>query len=132
MTTPLRRFPDVQVILVNLLEEFVGLDRTGIETPVNLQARLPFIRVVRTGGSSGLLVDHATVDVDCFGTGYTATELLAEQVRQYLTGPPLRYGPQILDRITCESSPTELPWAPGMRRIGATYLVTARRYTTAI
>ncbi len=128
MTAPLRRFPDVQRVLVTLLEPLAGAGRAGIETPGDLQQKLPFVRVVRTGGSSTRLSDYALVDVDCFAATYTAAELLAERVRQYLTGPPLRSGPAVLDRITCQSAATELPWAPGIRRLNATYQVTARRY----
>ncbi|TDC02281.1 hypothetical protein E1091_01140 [Micromonospora fluostatini] len=132
MTTPLRRFPDVQRALVTILEPLAGAGRAGVETPTDLQAKLPFIRVLRIGGGSDRLSDFAVVDVDVFAASYGAAELLAERVRQLLTGPPLRAGAAVLDRITCDSGPVELPWAPGVRRFGATYQVTARRYTTSI
>lgn len=131
MTTPLRRFPDVQRALVTILGPLVD-GRAGAETPSDLESRMPFIRVIRTGGPSDRVNDYATVEVDCFAGTYTAAELLAEQVRQLLTGPPLRAGAAILDRISCESAPTELPWAPGVRRFGATYVVVSRRYTASI
>ncbi|MBF9135324.1 hypothetical protein I0C86_41475 [Plantactinospora sp. S1510] len=128
MTAPLRRFPDVQRVLVTLLEPLAGVGRTGIETPGDLQSKLPFVRVIRTGGPSTRTSDYATVDVDVFAASYAAAEPLAERIRQYLTGPPLSSGAAVLDRITCESAAAELPWAPGIRRLSATYRVTARRY----
>ncbi|WP_431881821.1 hypothetical protein [Micromonospora chalcea] len=129
MTAPLRRFPDVQRALVSILGPLVD-GRAGTETPSDLEKKMPFIRVLRTGGPSDRVNDYATVDVDVFAATYTAAEPLAERVRQLLTGPPLRAGAAILDRISCESAPVELPWAPGVRRFGATYLVVSRRHTS--
>lgn len=131
MTTPLRRFPDVQRALVAILGPLVD-GRAGTQTPDDLELKMPFIRVTRTGGPSDHVNDYAYVDVDVFAGTYSVAEPLAERVRQLLTGPPLRAGDVILDRISCESAPAELPWAPGVRRFGATYLVVSRRYTTSI
>lgn len=120
------RFPDVQKLLVADLETLAGAGHTGIETPVNLGDVLPFVRVRRIGGPSDRLNDYATVDVDVYEALYGDGELLAEQVRQYLCGPP----PPIaaLDRVDCETGPRELPWGDGnVRRWGATYHVVARR-----
>lgn len=130
MTQPWRRFPDVQAALVALLEQLAGgAQHTGIETPENLQDVMPFIRVRRVAGASDQLHDYADVDVDVFAAEYRQAEPLAERVRQFLTGPKHRVGDVVLDRIVCQSAPVELPWAPGVRRIGATYLVVSRRYT---
>jgi len=121
------RFPDVQAALVALLAPMAG-GRAGIETPADLESRLPFVRVMRTGGGSGRVSDSATVQVDVFAASYGAGEDLAERVRQYLTGRPLRHGRAVLDRVVCESAPVELPWAPRVRRFVATYVVTSRRF----
>lgn len=131
MSGTFRRFPDVQRALVAILGPLVG-GRAGTETPADLESRMPFVRVTRTGGPSDRVSDFALVDVDVFAATYATAEPLAEQIRQLLTGPPLRAGVVILDRISCESGPTELPWAPGVRRFGATYLVVSRRYTASI
>lgn len=128
MTAPTRRFPDVQRALVAILAPLVG-GRAGTETPGDLESKMPFIRVLRTGGPSDHIYDYATVDVDVYASTYTQAEPLAEQVRQLLTGPPLRTDAIVIDRISCESAPVELPWAPGVRRFGATYVVVSRRYT---
>ncbi len=127
MTSPFRRFPDVQRLLVDELEALAGADRTGIETPTNLGDVLPFVRILRIGGFSDRLNDRSTVDVDVFASTYSAGELLAEQIRQHLVGPPPPV--TVFDRIDCEIAPRELPWGDGtVRRWNATYAVTSRRY----
>lgn len=126
MTGPFLRFPDVQRVLVADLEAVAGVDHTGIETPEDLAAALPFIRIRRSGGGSDRLNDFATVDVDCFATTYTEAEQLAERVRQRVVGPPPPIA--VLDRATCEVGPRELPWGDGqIRRFAATYQIAARR-----
>lgn len=128
MTAPLRRFPDVQKALAAIVESLVGAGRAGSETPEDLEQRLPYVRILRIGGYSDRLTDFATVEVDVFAGTYAQAEPLAERIRQHLTGPPLRVGPVVLDRITCESGPVELPWAPRVRRFNASYVVRSRRY----
>lgn len=129
MTSPFRRFPDVQRLLVDELETLAGDGRTAIETPTNLADVLPFVRVLRVGGFSDRINDRATVDIDVFAATYGAAELLAERVRQHLVGPPPPV--TLFDRIDCEIAPRELPWGDGtVRRWNATYLVTSRRHLT--
>ncbi|MER7167032.1 hypothetical protein ABT336_13320 [Micromonospora sp. NPDC000207] len=94
-----------------------------------MDRRLPFIRVQRRGGYSDTIHDYATVDIDCFHTTYrTGVKPLAEQVRQHLTTVKHRLGPVVIDRIDCIAAPTEQPWAPGIRRMLATYQAVTRRY----
>ncbi len=128
VTTPFLRFPDVQRLLVADLAQFGA---TGVETPTDLNDRLPFVRVVRTSGPSGRTSDTSRIDVDVFAVSYLAAEQLAERIRQYLTGPPP--GPVLLDRVDCLIGPRELPWDEDglVRRWGAEYeAVTRRRVTT--
>lgn len=124
------RFPDVQRVLVAALEELVGAGRVAIETPTDLASRLPFVRVVRTGGSAGRVSAIPSVDVDVFAGSYLAAEQLAEQVREFLVGPPP--GPVLLDRVDCTIFPRELPWDDDglVRRFGAEFDVTVRRRVT--
>lgn len=131
MTAPMWVFPDVEQVLAVLLEALVPGERhTGTETPKDLDVRLPFIRVMRTpGGSSDAVNDYVPLSVDVFHTSYhSGAKPLAETVRTFLTTQPLRLGPQVIDRIRCDSGPGEMPWAPGIRRVGATYSTVARRY----
>lgn len=134
MTGPWLRFPDVEDALVVLLEPLAGGPaHTGTETPTNLQDVLPFIRAVRRpGGFSDHVNDFATVDLDVFHSTYrTGAKPLAERVRQFLTSQKHSIGGVVIDRIECPSGPGELPWAPGIRRMGATYTVVSRRYLAA-
>lgn len=132
MTGPWWRFPDVEQTLAVLLEALVGGElHTGTETPADLDKKMPFIRVIRPpgGGFSDAVNDYATVEIDVFHTNYhSGAKPLAERVRQFLTTQKHRLGPAVIDTITCTSSPGELPWAPGIRRVGATYQTVARRY----
>lgn len=128
MTLPFSRFPDVQRLLVADLAQF---GHTAIETPLDLNDRLPFIRIVRIGGGSGRVSDGPRVEIDVFAGSYLAAEQLAERIRQYLTGPPP--GPIFLDRVDCSIGPRELPWDDDglVRRWSAEYeAVTRRRVTT--
>ncbi|MEU0078566.1 hypothetical protein ABZY58_11770 [Micromonospora tulbaghiae] len=130
MTAPQELFPDVEEILAVLLEPLVGgSEYTGPEVPANLQQLGKFIRVKRGGGYSDQLNDYATVDIDCFHTTYrTGVKPLAEAVRQFLINGSHRHGRAVIDRIRCTSAPTEQAWAPGIRRMYATYEVVSRRY----
>lgn len=120
------RFPDVQRVLVDALTVFVAADRTDIETPEDLQVRLPFVRVVRTGGGRNRLNDLATVEIDVFAGTYAQGEPLAESISQWLCGPPPPIS--VFDRVVCAVAPRELPWGDvNVRRFGATYQVVARR-----
>lgn len=131
MTGTILRFPDVQRVLVADLTALVAADHIAIETPTDLAARLPFVRVMRTSGPSDRINDFANVDIDVWADTYTAGEMLAEQIRQRLVGPP----PPIpkFDRIDCPIGPRELPWGDGtIRRFNATYEVVSRRYRASI
>ncbi len=124
--SPLLRFPDVQRLLVDDLEALAGAGHTGVQTPADLAVVLPFVRVLRVGGGSGRLNDYPVLDIDVFASTYTEGELLAEQVRQRLVGPPP--AAVLLDSAYCETGPHELPWGDDqIRRFGATYTVTVRR-----
>lgn len=134
MTTPWRRFPDVQAELVAALESHptgpqLGLGHVAIEAPANLAQVLPFARVVKRTGNSDHVNGFSTVDLDVWDELYTDAERLAEQIRQWLVGPP----PPIVrfDKVVCEGDPVELPWPSPtpLRRFGAVYAIETRRYT---
>lgn len=121
-----RRFPDVVRLLVSALETVHDPARTGPETPENLQELLPFVRVQRIGGSRDRLNDFPTVSVDVFAGSYSVAEALADDVDQWLTGPP----PPLpeLDRATHDVAPRRLPWGDErIFRFQAQYTITARR-----
>jgi hypothetical protein len=122
-----RRFPDVTRLLVTELEVWVDSpDQAGPETPDDLQDKLPFVRAYRIGGSRDRLSDYATVSVDVFAGDYSSAEALAEDIAQWLCGPP----PPIvwIDRVEPDVAPRRLPW--GDERIfrwQAQYTLVTRR-----
>ncbi len=105
---------------------------TGLATPDDLEARLPFARVVRVGGPTGVVDDHPQLEVDFFGLRYDATMLLARRAVDLLTGAGRRPPTPLLDRVTCEIGPRPMQWAStaGVRRIQVTFEATLRRHRT--
>lgn len=121
-----RRFPDVVRLLVTALEALHDPARTGPETPENLQQLLPFVRVQRIGGGRDRLNDFPTVSVDVFADSYSVAEALADDVDQWLTGPP----PPLpeLDRAIHDIAPRRLPWGDErIFRFQSQYTIVARR-----
>lgn len=122
-----RLFPDVQGLLVEAIAVFPGVHDAGTETPADLDAALPFVRVTGGSGPTNALNTRPVLDIDVFGVGYEATKTLARRLQVWLLGPP----PPIwqLDHVTSENGPQELPWAEdgGPRRFGLTFRFTARR-----
>jgi hypothetical protein len=122
-----RRFPDVTRLLVTELEVWVpDGTHTGPETPDDLQVRLPFIRAYRIGGGRDRLSDFPTVAVDVFDGSYTGAEALAEDVAQWLCGPPPPLA--VLDRVEPDVAPRRLPWGDDrIFRFQAQYTLVTRR-----
>lgn len=135
--TPSRRYPDVETVVQDMLAELVGgTSHVGSETPSDLQARLPFVRVTRYGGADDGITDNADIDVDCYGSRRSATLRLAEQVRELLTrGSHVvsSDGAQVVvDRVATILAPFQPPddGDPAVRRFTASYSVRARRTPT--
>lgn len=126
------RFPDINRVLAAAMEVWVDGDtnRTGPSTPEDLQLRLPFIRVMKTGGGRDRLSDSAVVMVDVFAASYSEAESLSERIAQWLCGPPPPVA--ILDRVEPEISPREMQWGDErIYRFQAQYLVVTRRIRLA-
>lgn len=55
--------------------------RVGSETPGDLQAEVPFVRVVRIGGpDDGVILDEPTFGLHCFATDQAGANALGYQV----------------------------------------------------
>lgn len=120
-------FPDTEAALLAVLVDLAG---NGTITPTNLADVLPFVRVMRFGGSDDLLTDTARVDVDCFAATRPAAQSLAEAVRQrMLSYPHVVDGVGTIDYATTDLAPNEVPWSDSqsVRRFTASYTVTTRR-----
>lgn len=131
MTLP--GYPDIAHAVCDLLASLAtGAD---IETPADLQAQLPWIRVTRTGGSSDLVTDSATLSVDVFAVGASQAAEVAEQVRQRLILGPFRSDVSFrtdhgqVDRVRVAVDPTLLPPtdSDNLRLVTASYNVSMRR-----
>jgi len=122
-----RRFPDLTRLLVTALEVWVDdPSQTGPETPTDLQGKLPFIRAYRAGGNRDRLSDFGTIAVDVFAGDYTTAEALAEDIAQWLCGPPPPIA--LLDRVEPDVAPRRLPWGDErIFRFQAQYTVVTRR-----
>lgn len=134
MSQPWRRFPDSARTVAKILEPFVPAvakgSRVGTRTPSDLAGLLPFIRVVRQGGSNDELSDYPILYIDVLASTVSEAEMLSERVRQRLINDKLRLGSIVVDRVRCDGAPVEVePWAPNIYRFEAQYSAVFRRYT---
>lgn len=126
------RFADTAATVARVLIPLAAADRVGIATPDNFTGLLPFVRVTRAGGPRDRLNDYARLAVDVFDTDYARGHTLAEDIAALLEQGRLRDGAVLIDRVTVDNAPQELPpWAPGIFRFEATYTVVSRRYLAA-
>lgn len=119
-------FPDVERVLGDL---FADLATVGSETGIDLQERLPFIRVRRLGGPDDRITDAARVDVHVYAFDTTSAKVLAETVRQRLISGPSTTAHGVIDRARTEVGPQSVPVddAAGYRQVVATYRISMRR-----
>lgn len=124
-------FPNVEDALVVALADFVAAGRVVTETPPDLAAKLPMIRVGRRGGGDDGVTDKPRVDIEIFAATRAVGIPLAEAVRQHLIKAPAFRPGDPFDRIVCDSGPQEVPWGDGktVRRWIATYTIRSRRRT---
>lgn len=105
-----------------------GVSRVGTVTPSDLASTLPFVRVSRIGGTDDRLSDFARVDVDVYAASEMAGYRLAETLRQTLISGPARTSWGLIDRVTTEVAPRQVPYDnPAVWHVTATYRVATRR-----
>lgn len=118
-------FPNVEAVLMDLLSD---LGTTDTDTPPDLQSQLPFIRIKRATGGDSMFFDSPHVTIDAFDATYDEAQSLAESIRQRLIRGPHVQAPGVLDGVTTDSGPAEIPWGDtGIRRFVASYAVSTRR-----
>jgi hypothetical protein len=134
MTDPIERdFPNIERLLAGLLApDFGGDDHVGSETPDDLEARLPFLRVVRIGGARTHQYDYPVVDLDVFDVDEAAGAPRASRLANRLLAKPPPH-PSI-DVVSCEPAFRELPWgdSESVRRWGATFFLETRMVRVAL
>jgi hypothetical protein len=122
-----RRFAHIERALSGLLvTQFFDGDatRVGSETPPDLDDRLPYCLVSKTGGDRTVIDDNPFVDVDVFDLLDSDAEQLASDICEFLMTKPFP-----LDQVLCPEGPRELPWREdgSIRRYGATLSMSLRR-----
>jgi hypothetical protein len=126
------RFADMASTVAHLLEQVVGVGRTGIATPDDLLGLMPFARATRDGSPRDRLNDYARITVDVFDSDYDRGMTAAESIAAFLEPGRLRLGPVLIDRVRIDSAPQEVtPWSPGIFRFEARYLIVSRRHRAA-
>lgn len=118
-------FPDLEAALIEL---FADLGTADTETPSTLDSNLPFIRVGRIGGNDNFFTDSGRMDVDTYAEKRTQASLLSRQIRQRLGKGAIVLSSCVIDTVTVDVSPNEVPW--GNSKISyftASYRITARR-----
>lgn len=123
-----RDFPNIEHLVAGLFAaELGGAGHVGSVTPEDLEQRLPFLRVVRTGGTRSHLFDYPVVELDLFDVDeQTGAPRASAIVNRLLSKPPPHPG---LDAAACDPSFRELPWGDNenVRRWGATFYFETRQ-----
>lgn len=128
--TVLAPYPQVESCLISHLSTHTSA-RVAHNTPGGpdgLQNSLPFIAVRRLGGQDDYRSDFTSVDVIVFAATLSLAYTLAYSVQQLLTGAPFVTPHGIVDRVTTELGPHEIPYEnPKVVMVPASYRVTVRR-----
>ncbi len=128
MTAPLvisGRFVNVEKLLVAYLKgrpELAGR-RIGTTKPTPLDAStLPFVQVIRSGGTSGQVTSLLRADVEVMATDrgpmWDLTELVHNAIRA-LSGNNM--GAQLVDVVETIQEPAFVAWSPSVPRSVAVY-----------
>jgi hypothetical protein len=130
--TDLTPFVDVHAALTELLADLVLDGHVVTWTGTDLQdvvADGPLIKVARLGGDDDRFTAVPRVDVGVYATTESTGAPLAELARQRLLSYPHTTAAGVIDRVTTEVSPHEVPYDdPGVRLFTATYRLATRRH----
>lgn len=128
MAADLAPFPDIEDLLTQALAEFCG---TGSTYPDDLDAALPFARILRVGGSDDRRTDAPLVDIEVAASTRAEAWRVAGLIQQRLISGPIRVpGVGIIDRTSTEIGPRKvLHENQRVRCVLTTYRVSSRRMT---
>ncbi|MEU1254782.1 hypothetical protein ABZ445_16030 [Streptomyces chartreusis] len=118
--------PNIEAVL-NPWAESTFDAMAGAETPDDLEAHLPFIRIERGGGSDQRFTEHPRVFVDVFAATADEARTLSDSIRDALLFLRGTVNGAVIRDIRCDSGPSRQPWAnEEIHRRGATYTVSFR------
>lgn len=91
-----------------------------------------FIRLDKVSSRGGRFQGDFTIDVEVFGVNYLETESRILDIDALMLGYPhvveVADRKVVFDQVSQNTGPSELPWEDeGVSRLGATYVITARR-----
>lgn len=133
MTDPIERdFPNIERLLYALFVTELGAGHVGSETPGNLEAVLPFLRIVRTSGPRTHQFDYPVVDLSYFAADELSGAPGASRIANRLLAKPPPH--PSLDVVRCEPAFRELPWGDSetVRHWGATFHFETRMVRVAL
>ena len=122
-------FPNIERLIASMFAAELG--GAGSETPDDLEQVLPFLRVIRVGGTRTHLFDYPIVDLDYFDADEVTGAPAASQIGNRLLSKPPPH-PSI-DYASCDPAFRELPWGENedVRRWNATFFFETRRVRNA-
>lgn len=123
---------DAETLLVGWLSAWLETAHmpgtVSTETPAGFETQLPWIQVVRIGGSyDGFRLDRPEIDVDAYAADGVAAAGLAQQIQQALHDDLARTstGGAVVTRVDTITGPHWVPHDnPALRRYVATYQLT--------
>ncbi len=119
---------DVEILLTSWLEANVEDVRASTWTPADLDERLPWVLVRRTGGGyDGFRLDQPSVDIAVFAPDVDTASALALQIQQLFHESLARrqHGDAVVAHVRTTSGPHWVPYDNAdIQRVEASYVLT--------
>lgn len=116
---------DVEVLLTSWLETAIEDITASTKTPADLDSRLPWVLVRRTGGSyDGFRIDRPSVDIAVFALDADTASALALQIQRefHENLARHRHGDAVVSHVRTDTGPHWVPYDnPAIERYEASY-----------
>lgn len=117
-------YPDAKRGVRELLNAY---GETCLQLPVDYGDHTPIFLVYRAGGTEDPPFRMDRITVDLYTDGSTNGDALADTVKRFLTAQPHEVSTGLLDVVTCETVPVEVPQPAGYPvLVTSTYRVSTR------
>ena len=125
-------WPDAEDVVMALLDRLAA---TAVDTPADLDDRVPLIQVRRIGGVDDGISDRPLIEITVYGATYRQARHMAEQCRQIVLAAgntqvhtPEHPGGVLIDKAETAAPPQQVSYDnPDIRRKTATYRFVWRR-----